>query len=126
MIGTLWKIVRFGIAGAIGMVIDFGTTWVCRKKLKWNKYLANTTGFTLAAINNYIINRFWTFASSNPNWQAEFSKFLLFSLAGLALNNLLVFLLHGRLKMNFYVSKLIATICVFAWNFSTNYFFNFK
>ena len=108
------------------MVIDFGTTWFCREKLKWNKYLANTIGFTLAAINNFIINRLWTFKSINPNWHVEFGKFVLFSLVGLGLNNLVVFILHGRYKVNFYVSKVIATLLVFAWNFTTNYYFNFK
>ena len=126
MAAMFWKIIKFGFAGAIGMAIDFGTTWLCREKLQWNKYIANSTGFTVAVINNYIINRIWTFHSTNSNWHAEFGKFLVFSLVGLALNNLFVFLLHSRFKMNFYLSKLIATLLVFVWNFTSNYFFNFK
>ena len=121
-----WKIIRFGITGASGMALDFGTTWLCRQKFGWNKYIASSTGFIVAATNNYIINRLWTFHSTNPNWQVEFGKFLLFSLVGLGLNNLFVFLLHERLKMNFYLSKLIATVLVFVWNFTSNYYFNFK
>ena len=126
MTAIFWKIIKFGVAGAMGMLIDFGTTWLCREKLRWNKYIANSTGFTIAAINNYMINRLWTFQSTNPNWQSELVKFLLFSLVGLALNNLFVFLLHSRFKMNFYLGKLVATLLVFAWNFTSNYFFNFK
>ena len=123
---NIWKIFKFGVTGLSGMVIDFGLTWLCRERLKWNKYLANTTGFTIAATNNYIINRLWTFESTNPNWGAEFGKFFLFSLIGLALNNFLIFIFNDKLKLNFYVSKFIATLLVFIWNFSTNYFFNFK
>ena len=98
MSNTFWKIIKFGVTGAVGMLIDFGVTWLCREKLKWNKYIANTTGFSLAATNNFIINRNWTFKSVNPNWHLEFEKFLVFSLIGLALNNLFVFLFNDPLK----------------------------
>ena len=126
MSNTFWKIIKFGVTGAVGMLIDFGVTWLCREKLKWNKYIANTTGFSLAATNNFIINRNWTFKSVNPNWHLEFEKFLVFSLIGLALNNLFVFLFNDKLKLNFYVSKLAATVLVFIWNFMSNYYFNFR
>ena len=43
MTTLFWKIIRFGITGASGMIIDFGITWLCREKFKWNKYVANTT-----------------------------------------------------------------------------------
>jgi hypothetical protein len=29
------------------------------------------------------------------------------------------------LQIRFYIAKALAIICVFAWNFTTNYFFNF-
>lgn len=126
MINTFWKIIKFGVTGTVGMLIDFGVTWLCREKLKWNKYIANTTGFSLAATNNFIINRNWTFKSVNPNWHLEFEKFLVFSLIGLALNNLFIFIFNDKLKLNFYVSKLAATVLVFVWNFMSNYYFNFR
>jgi len=108
------------------MCIDFGTTWFCKEKLHWNKYLANSCGFTLAVVSNYFINRWWTFESHDPEVLAEFSKFLLISLAGLALNNLFVYFFHQKAAKGFYFSKLMATIIVVMWNFSANFFFNFK
>ena len=57
------KFVKFCIVGFSGMVVDFGTTWLCKEKLGWNKYLSNSLGFVLAATNNYIWNRLWTFHS---------------------------------------------------------------
>ena len=124
MSNTFWKIIKFGVTGAVGMLIDFGVTWLCREKLKWNKYIANTTGFSLAATNNFIINRNWTFKSVNPNWHLEFEKFLVFSLIGLALNNLFVFLFNDKLKLNFYLSKLVATVLVLILNFMSSYYLN--
>lgn len=123
---SVFKLFKFGMVGLSGMVIDFGITYLCKEKLKINKYISNMFGFLIAVINNYTLNRIWTFNSNNENWQGEFVKFLLFSLSGLAVNTLLVFLLNGKMKFNFYLSKAMAILCVFFWNYSLNAYFNFK
>jgi putative flippase GtrA len=108
------------------MVVDFGVTWLCKEKLHWNKYLSNSLGFVIAATNNYLWNRLWTFASQSPEVVREYSSFLLISLVGLGLNNLIIYLLHGKLHLNFYWSKLVAIVCVTLWNFGMNYVFTFR
>ena len=118
------SIIKFGITGLSGMVVDFGTTWLIREKMKWNQYFANTCGFTLAVINNYFINRYWTFQSSQY-WVPEFGRFVLFSVIGLLLNNLLLYLFHEKAGIRFYFSKVMAIGVVFIWNFLTNWLFNF-
>lgn len=123
---SLIKLLKFGLVGFTGMLIDFGVTYLCKEKLKINKYISNIIGFTVAVINNYLLNRIWTFNSNSSDWQGEFIKFLLFSLSGLAINTLLVYLLNGRAKINFYVAKAIAIVCVFFWNYSLNALYNFK
>jgi putative flippase GtrA len=123
----IWRIFKFGITGFLGMAIDFGATWLFKEKVKLNKYVANAIGFTLAVTNNYFINRIWTFQSTNAHWGAEFSKFLLVSLVGLALNTIIIYLFHQRKNgTNFYVSKFFAIVIVFIWNFLANMFFTFK
>lgn len=119
------KFLKFCIVGFSGMVVDFGFTWLCKEKLKWNKYVSNSIGFVLAATNNYIWNRWWTFQSDNANIPIEYGKFLVISVIGLGLNNLVVYLLHEKLKLNFYFAKLIAIGVVTIWNFVMNYRFTF-
>ncbi|OQC33736.1 MAG: GtrA-like protein [Bacteroidetes bacterium ADurb.Bin057] len=48
------KFIKFCVVGASGMVVDFGVTWILKEKLKVNKYIANSTGFILAATSNYV------------------------------------------------------------------------
>ena len=55
----------------------------------------------------------------------QFSKFLLASLIGLALNNGIIYLLNERYKLNFYLAKIVATALVTLWNFWANYTFTF-
>jgi putative flippase GtrA len=120
------KMIKFGLVGLLGMMIDFGTTWLCKEKLKWNKYIANGCGFTLAVISNYSINRRWTFSSNDPLWVKEFMIFLTVSLIGLLINTCFLYFFHQKKDKNFYIAKFLAILVVFIWNFLANFFFNFK
>jgi putative flippase GtrA len=121
------KFLQFGLVGLSGFVIDFALTWLCKEKLKWNKFVANSIGFTVAVVNNFYWNKKWTFASSDQTiWTSQFIKFVVFSLIGLLINNLLLHLFNDKLHVRFYVAKFFAIVCVFVWNFGTNYFFNFR
>lgn len=107
------------------MVIDFGVTWLCKEKLNRNKFLANSLGFSLAVINNYLLNRAWTFSNSNTAFAAGFAKFIIVSIIGLGVNNLLLYLAHSWRGLPFYLAKGLSTAAVLAWNFSANYLFTF-
>jgi putative flippase GtrA len=122
----IWKFIKFCAVGFSGMFIDFGTTWLLKEKLNVNKYIANSTGFILAASSNYLINRFWTFHSINPRIATEYLSFISISLIGLAINNFVIYLLNGRMKLNFYLSKLMAIGVVTVWNFFMNYLITFR
>ena len=122
----LMKFIKFSLVGFSGMIVDFGTTWLLKEKARVNKYIANSTGFLLAATSNYFWNRFWTFHSENKQIVTEYFSFILISFAGLAITNLIIFLLNDKLKINFYISKLFAIGAVTIWNFFMNYQFTFR
>lgn len=119
------KFIKFGIVGFSGVFIDFGFTYLTKEYLKAQKYLDNAIGFTMAATSNYFLNRVWTFQSHNPNIGWEYSRFLLVSLLGLGISTLVIYILNGRFKMNFYLAKLFAIGGVTVWNFFVNIYFTF-
>jgi putative flippase GtrA len=108
------------------MIIDFGTTWLLKEKAGINKYIANSTGFVLAASSNYFWNRIWTFQSDSQLIVKEYVSFFLISVAGLGINNFIIFLLNDRMRLNFYLAKLIAVGVVTCWNFIMNYLITFR
>lgn len=120
------KFIKFCLVGGSGLIVDFGVTYLCKEIAKLNKYISNSLGFIVAATTNFILNRIWTFSSQSPDIMKQYGLFFLFSLIGLCLNNGIIYLLHGKGKLNFYLSKLIAIGVVTFWNFFMNYFFNFK
>ena len=120
------KFIKFCAVGFSGMVIDFGTTWLLKEKVRVNRYIANSTGFILAATSNYIWNRFWTFQSENAHIVTEYFSFIIISVTGLVINNLLLYFFSDKMKFNFYLSKLIAIGVVTLWNFIMNYLITFS
>ncbi len=141
------KFIKFCLVGGSGVFVDFGITFVCKEWVKLNKYVANSLGFICAASSNYILNRIWTFSSTDPNIAGQYLRFIAISLVGLAINNSILWLLNDKLRVdfnsivtrltgkgtttsttdriNFYSSKLCAIVIVTVWNFLMNYFFNF-
>ena len=121
----IFKFIKFGVVGFSGLIIDFGLTYICKEKLKIQKFVANAIGFTFAASSNYFFNRVWTFRSVNPEVGVEFANFFFVSVIGLGINSLVLWLLNAKFNLPFYFSKLIAIIVTTFWNFMANYLYTF-
>jgi putative flippase GtrA len=121
----LLKFLKFGVVGFSGVAVDFSFTWLCKEKLKIQKYVSNAIGFTIAASSNWFLNRIWTFESHNPHVATEYITFLLISIIGLGINTLILWFLTDKMKINFYLSKLGAIAVVTVWNFIINYLITF-
>ncbi|RYY82641.1 MAG: GtrA family protein [Chitinophagaceae bacterium] len=121
----LFRLLKFGLVGLLGMVVDFGVTWLLKEKMRINRFVANALGFSCAVVLNFLLNRIWTFSSHATNVEGQLIRFIGVSLVGLVLNTLIVYILSGR-KVNFYLSKAIAIVLVFFWNYSANAFFTFR
>ncbi|MCP9611810.1 GtrA family protein [Coprobacter tertius] len=121
-----FKFIRFGIVGFLGMIIDFGITFLCKEKLKWYKYLSNSLGFIFAVCFNYYLNRIWTFHSQDPAIAKEMSLFIIISVMGLIINNFILYLAHSRFNISFYWAKFIAIGITFLWNFFSNNYITFS
>lgn len=118
------QFIKFCVVGT-GVVVDFGITFLFKEKLKLNKYIANSLGFMAAASTNYLLNRWWTFRSHDPEVAQQYVQFVGISAIGLILNNIIIYLLNDKARLNFYLSKLIAIGLVTLWNFFMNYYFTF-
>ena len=119
----IFKFFKFGIVGFIGMLIDFSITFLLKEKLRIHRYIASSTGFTIAASSNYFLNRIWTFHSSNPGIITEYSTFIIISVIGLGINNLFLYLFEK--KIQFYIAKFFAIVMTMLWNFLANYYITF-
>lgn len=121
----IWQLIKFGVVGLSGFIIDFGVTYLLKEICKFHKYLANSIAFVLAATSNYFLNRSWTFENSDPDMAAQYMAFMVVSTGGLIVNNLTIYILNDRYKMNFWLAKFLAVFVSMIWNFLGYKFFTF-
>jgi putative flippase GtrA len=120
------KFLKFSAVGFSGIIVDFSITYILKEKLRIHKYVANSTGFVFATLNNYYLNRIWTFNSTSAaNPIIQFEKFFLIALMGLFISNAIIYLLNDKLNYNFWICKITAIIVVSFWNFFANYIYTF-
>ena len=120
------KFLKFAAVGLSGLLIDYAFTYLLKEIFKVQKYVSNSIGFTIAASSNYVLNRVWTFESDNPDIALEYTEFLIISIIGLGLNNLILWLIVSKFKINFYLAKFFAICVVTVWNFLANFLITFN
>ena len=128
------RFLRFAVVGAIGSVIDIGSLTIFKEVFHLDTLIANTTSFLLGTINNYTLNRLWTFKDTRKGSViGQFVQYASVSAVGLLLNDLLVTSLEGPLGLLFgspergYLpAKIFATGVVLFWNFLGNRFWTFR
>lgn len=119
------RLVKFGTVGSISFVIDFGLTYYCKERLKLNKFVANAIGFLVSVCFNFMLNKYWTFHSIQSDFGMQFAKFMTIACFSLIFNTFIVYLLHSKIRMNFYLSKMIAVFCGMFFNYSMNSLYTF-
>lgn len=129
---TCREMVKFGLVGFSGAVVDLGVYNILWIFLGWNIYLSRSISFILAATDTYIFNRVWTFRNFNKNIVKQYSRFFFISSVGLLLNLLIMRILAGPasgLESDFLrknVPVLAAIVIVFFWNYTANKLWTFK
>lgn len=129
----LQRFLRFLTVGAIGTLLDFSLLTLL-KLAGLPTLFANTVSFTAGLINNFTWNRLWTFHETvHAGWHKQLAQFTAISLIGLALNNLILFLLEAPLgvmlaqpEWGYLPAKAIATGVVMFWNYFANRNWTFR
>ena len=123
---TIIKFITFLAVGLSGMIIDFSITFICKEKLRLNKYIANSLGFSVAAVSNFLLNRHYTFNSNNPDISSEFYWFMGISIISLFIYNGIVWIGVNKMNINFYLSKVMGIFVITFWNFFAHLLITFQ
>lgn len=127
------RFLRFLVVGVSGTALDFLILTALKTFFGVPTLLANTVSYSCGVINNFTLNRLWTFSESrDKHWLVQFGQFVLINLVALGLNNLIVVGLEHPLDLllhtskGFLVAKVIATAVVVIWNFIANRLWTFR
>lgn len=120
------RILRYGFVGGCAAVVDFAlfaalTLWI---GVPW--FFAAVVSFLVATAVNYFLSIRLVFKSgARFSRRTEWAAVLAVSAVGLVLNQIILWGLIERAGVNILVSKVIATGCVFLWNYGIRHYFVF-
>ena len=93
------RFLKFLVVGVTGFVVDFGVFNLLIRVLDLQPVIAQAISFTLAAINNFLWNRYWTYPDSRSKpILRQFGQFFLLSVIGLLIRTPIFSVLGGPAK----------------------------
>ena len=119
------QIFRFIIVGGLSTAIDFIVLYVLHHQLYMNYLLATGVAFAVATVFNYWASMAFIFESkfTQDQKKQEFSLFLILSLCGLVLTELLMFISVDLFASPVMLGKLFVTAIIMVFNFVTRKLF---
>lgn len=118
------QIFKFGIVGGIAFIIDYGIMVISKELLGFSILLSAGLGFTISVIFNYIASVKWVFnVNKDKNEKKNFILFMIFSVIGLILTELIMFVGTNIINISYLIVKIAATAIVMVFNFITRKLF---
>lgn len=109
---------KYGTVSVIALIVDFGTLLVLNFVFNVNYLMSASVGFTLGLIVNFFLSNERVFTDPRiKSKTANFAAFALVGVVGLVANDAIIWLCHGVLNLSIFISKCIAVVIVFFWNF---------
>ena len=118
------QIIKFGFVGFLCFFIDYGIMVFLTEALKINYLISSGCSFSVSVIVNYILSIKFVFdADRDANKVKQFLVFLIFSIGGLIINQIVMWVAVDLLGIFYMISKIGATAIVMVYNFNTRKLF---
>lgn len=120
----LLQMFKFLLVGGLAFVIDYVTLIICKEVFNINVLISAAIAFTVSVIVNYILSVTWVFdVDEKKSKKKNFIIFIVFSVIGLGLTELIMWFGVDILKISYLIVKIIATAIVMVFNFVTRKLF---
>lgn len=135
------RFLKFAIVGAAGSITDFTVLNVLIQLAGASLVIANTCSFVIAVMQNFMLNRRWTFPESRERHASgQLARFAVVSIIGLGINQLVFLTLHHLwdalliqhfgpqvgFTIAYNLAKLFAIGVVLFWNFTANRLWTYR
>ena len=117
------QIIKFGIVGVIATFVDVGVLVLLKELLHMDVLVSSAISFCVSVMVNYILSMTFVFKSKNQNKVREIIIFILLSVGGLFLNQLILWIGVRFTPVYYLVVKLFALVIVPVYNFITRKIF---
>lgn len=113
------ELIRYGVASGLALAVDFATLVLLTELAGLHYLLSAAVGFSAGIAVAYLLSIRWVFSARRLNSvAAETTIFVLIGIAGLAINQLVIYSLTEGGLLPYAASKIAAAGIVFTFNFS--------
>lgn len=118
------QLLKFGVVGGIAFIIDYSVLFICTEFIGIYYLVSSLISFLVSTIFNYIASIRWVFdVNQEKSKQKNFVLFLVFSVIGLGLNQIIMWFGVDILHVYYMLVKIGATAIVMVFNFITRKIF---
>ena len=117
------QILKFTVVGGLAFLIDYGLLYVLTEFIGIHYLISSIISFTVSVIFNYIMSITWVFDVNKKQGVKEFIVFIILSVIGLGINELIMYLMVDIMVIHYMISKLFSTGIVMVYNFITRKIF---
>ena len=115
----LAQIIKFGLVGFLCFFIDYGIMVFLTEVAGVHYLFSSGISFTVSVVVNYVLSLTYVFETEKGNKIKEFIIFVVLSVIGLGINQVLMWFCVDILGIFYMISKIGATAVVMVYNFIT-------
>jgi putative flippase GtrA len=120
------QLVRFAIVGGVGFVINILVYAVLVHAVGLDYHLASVLAWLVAVLNNFVLNRHWTFDAGDGRAHFQAMRFFVVSLVALGANQLLLTVFVESAGLDKVGAQALAVVGSMPLNFLGNKLWSFR
>ena len=117
------QLIRFAIVGVIAAIVDVGVLVTLKEVVHVDVLLSSAISFCVSVIVNYLLSMTFVFKSKKQSRFKEFILFVILSVGGLCLNQLILWIGTKYMSIYYLIVKFLAMVIVPIYNFITRKIF---
>ncbi len=112
------QFLRYFLVGGVAFILDISTLYLLTEFANCYYLTAAGIAFLLGLTINYVLSVYWVFDYRAVNNRIlEFLIFTVIGLIGLAINEVILYVLTEKLAVYYVFSKVFSTMIIFIFNF---------
>jgi dolichol-phosphate mannosyltransferase len=119
------QLVRFGLVGGVGFAVNLGV-YALFVHIGVDYHVAAVAAWLVAVVNNFVLNRHWTFDARDGVARFQAMRFLIVSLCAFAVSLLLLTLLVEAASLPKVAAQALAVAASTPLNFLGNKLWSFR
>lgn len=118
------QLVKFGIVGVLATLLEWGIFYILTNIVHIHYGISTAIAFLISTVFNYYLSVKYVFdVDQEKSKKRNFIIFVIFSIIGLGLNELILFICIEKINLYNMIGKIIATGIVMIFNFVTRKLF---